>query len=207
MLINLFNKKFIQHLLLAGINLLASKRDSFFCFPLQKLMVCRLAVKYIQDKMIINVDDLGSECLINVAKTSMASKVIGMYVFLFSLFFIKTNFVVRDADFFAKMCVDAANLVKFTEKDKVTVPIKSVNVLKAHGRSIHESALISGYALNCTVASQLMTKRITNAKIACLDFSLQKVRMKLGVQIVVEDPEKLEAIRRRLEPLVFFLFN
>jgi len=42
-----------------------------------------------------------------------------------------------------------------------------------------------------------MTKRITNAKIACLDFSLQKVRMKLGVQIVVEDPEKLEAIRRR----------
>ena len=44
-----------------------------------------------------------------------------------------------------------------------------------------------------------MVKRITNAKIACLDFSLQKVRMKLGVQIVVEDPEKLEAIRRRLD--------
>ncbi len=41
-------------------------------------LACKLAVKYIQDKMTIAVDDLGSDCLINVAKTSMASKVIGM---------------------------------------------------------------------------------------------------------------------------------
>ena len=42
-----------------------------------------------------------------------------------------------------------------------------------------------------------MPKQIKGAKIACLDFSLQKVKMKLGVQVLVNDPEQLEAIRQR----------
>ena len=42
-----------------------------------------------------------------------------------------------------------------------------------------------------------MKKKITNAKIACLDFSLQKEKMKLGIQVLVTDPEKLDAIRQR----------
>lgn len=42
-----------------------------------------------------------------------------------------------------------------------------------------------------------MVKRVQNAKIACLDFSLQKTKMKLGVQVVINDPEKLDQIRQR----------
>lgn len=42
-----------------------------------------------------------------------------------------------------------------------------------------------------------MKTRISNAKIACLDMNLQKARMHLGVNIVVENPENLEDIRRR----------
>lgn len=42
-----------------------------------------------------------------------------------------------------------------------------------------------------------MVKRVVNAKIACLDFSLQKTKMKLGVQVVISDPEKLDQIRQR----------
>ena len=42
-----------------------------------------------------------------------------------------------------------------------------------------------------------MKTKIMNAKIACLDINLQKARMHLGVNIVISDPEKLEAIRRR----------
>ena len=51
-----------------------------------------------------------------------------------------------------------------------------------------------------------MPKRIVNAKIACLDFSLQKTKMKLGVQVVITDPEKLDQIRQRyIERFIFDL--
>ena len=60
--------------------------------------------------------------------------------------------------------------------------------------------------LNYVVGSQDMPKRIVNVKIACLDFSLQKTKMKLGVQVVITDPEKLDQIRQRyVERFIFDL--
>lgn len=144
-------------------------------------LACREACRFVNEQMSVKVDTLGKDCLVNCARTTLSSKILGAY----------------DV-FFATMAVDALMAVKSTNVlGETRYPVKAVNILKAHGKSQTESILVKGFALNCNVASQAMVKRVKGAKIAVLDMNLQKTRMHMGVTIQVDDPEKVEAIRKR----------
>ncbi|KAK3411906.1 hypothetical protein EUGRSUZ_I00662 [Eucalyptus grandis] len=144
-------------------------------------LAMREACKYVDEKLAVKVDKLGKDSLVNCAKTSMSSKLIA-----------------DDSDFFANLVVDAVQSVKMTNaRGEVKYPIKGINILKAHGKSARDSYLLNGYALNTGRAAQGMPVRVSPAKIACLDFNLQKTKMQLGVQVVVTDPRELEKIRQR----------
>jgi T-complex protein 1 subunit alpha len=101
-------------------------------------LAAKEAIKYLHDQLAVKVDTLGKDTLVNVAKTSMSSKTIG-----------------SDDEFFSAMAVEAMLAVKtINPRGEVKYPVKAVNVLKAHGKSVTESRYVKGYALNCTVASQ-----------------------------------------------------
>merc|ERR1719502_1505300 len=91
------------------------------------------------------------------------------------------------------------NLVKTTnpETGKTVYPVKSVGILKQHGRSFKDSQLMDGYVMFGGRAGQGMPRTVKNAKIALLDIDLRKSKMQMGVSVVVTDPKKLEDIRQK----------
>ncbi len=66
-----------------------------------------------------------------------------------------------DAEYFSKMAVEAVQAIRVNDgKGGFKYPVKAINVLKAHGKSARESVFVSGYAVNCTVASKGDLSRI-----------------------------------------------
>lgn len=78
---------------------------------------------------------------------------------------------------------------------------KKMKFLKAFGEGMKDSECLDGYALNCR-AETGSPKNIKNAKILCIDFDLQKIRMPLNVNIKLTNVEEVENIKKMEERII-----
>ncbi len=157
----------------------------------------KASISYIKESILIPVQVLDSKNLLEAAKTSMSSKIIG-----------------KEGDFFAQLAVDAVLSVAATPDEgsssnkkggKVLYPLSAIHILKVHGQSALESSLLKGgFCLNATRASQGMPAFLGDpddpasvVKIAMIDMNLQRHRMAMGVSIQVKDPKEIERIKQR----------
>jgi T-complex protein 1 subunit alpha len=144
-------------------------------------LAMREAVKFIKSNMVMDIADLGEEVIMNAAKTSMSSKIIG-----------------ADDSFFSKLVVAAAMSVEKTMSDgKKKYLIDNVNIIKCPGQSSLQSHLVDGFALQMMRSAQGMPLTVPNAKIALLGFDLRQFRLQQGVQVLVKDVNEMEKIKEK----------
>jgi len=145
-------------------------------------LAMREACKYVQENLAVDSTGLGREVLMNASATTMSSKLLA-----------------PESEFFGNMVVDAVLAVRSEDPftGKIKYPIKGINVLKKQGKGVKDSFLVNGFGLNCVRACEGMPKIVKNAKIALLDYNLNKYRAPMGVEVVIKDPKELEAVRDR----------
>lgn len=89
---------------------------------------------------------------------------------------------------FAEIIVRA---VKQIEENKI-VNLENIKIVKAKGDGIQNTKLISGIVLDKERVSQDMPQKITDAKIALLDFPLELKNPEIDTKISISTPEQLQ---------------
>jgi len=145
-------------------------------------LAMREACKYVKENLAVDSVALGREVLMSACATTMSSKLLA-----------------PESQFFGNMVVDAVLAVKSEDPftGNIKYPIKGINVLKKQGKGVKDSFLVNGFGLNCVRACEGMPKIVKEAKIAMLDYNLNKYRTPMGVEVVIKDPAELEAVRQR----------
>ena len=134
------------------------------------------------------------ETLINVAKTSMESKLIS-----------------EDSDVLSKIVVDAVLKITDTKDGKSTVDLDNIKIEKKAGGSIQNTALIKGIVLDKEIVHSGMPTKIQSAKIALINTALEIEKTEMSAEIRISDPTQmqmfLEEENRMLKSMVEKLYS
>jgi len=121
----------------------------------------------------VRADD--TETLLNVAKTSMESKLIS-----------------EDSDSLSKIVVDSILKITQTKNEKSTVDLDNIKVEKKAGGSIQDTSLIKGIVLDKEIVHSGMPTRIQKAKIALINTALEIEKTEMSAEIRINDPTQMQ---------------
>ena len=110
-----------------------------------------------------------------------------------------SKLVSSESKLFSEICVQAILAIRSSHD---SYPIKNINLIKSHGKSILDSQFFNGLVFRMSRVAEQMPIRIDNPKIACLDVNLSKFRLAMGISVLVSDPKNLEKIRQKEQEIL-----
>ena len=131
----------------------------------------------------IDIDD--RKTLKNCAITSLNSK--GLY---------------DTKELFGDIVVDTILSIKEGEKQKITIDLDNVQIIKKQGEGLNSSRLIEGIIVDKEVVNPSMPKIIRNAKIALIDGALEIVKTEFSAEIKISTPNEIEAYLKKEEKML-----
>ncbi len=128
------------------------------------------------EKIAFSVNPTGKEFLMEVAATSMASKL-----------------VAENKEQLADIVVKAVLHVAQKVGNEYIVDLDDIMVEKKPGESMSETTLIEGLVLDKEVVHSDMPKRVEKAKIALLESALEIEKTEFDAKINIERPEQMQS--------------
>ena len=115
------------------------------------------------------------ESLLNIAKTSMESKLVS-----------------DESDSLSKIVVDAILKIAIKKDEKYTVDLDNIKVEKKTGASIQDTHLIKGIVLDKEVVHSGMPTKIEKAKIALVNAAIEVEKTETSAEIRISDPTQMQ---------------
>ncbi len=115
------------------------------------------------------------ESLLNVAKTSMESKLVS-----------------DESDSLSKIVVDAILKIAIKKDEKYTVDLDNIKVEKKTGASMKDTHIIIGMILDKEVVHSGMPTKIEKAKIALINAAIEVEKTETSAEIRINDPSQMQ---------------
>ncbi len=139
----------------------------------------------ILDEIALKTSDKEREVLTKIAMTALNSKSVS-----------------NAREIIANLAVDAALAVLEDRNGEVTVDIDNVKILQRQGKSLADSILIKGIALDKEVLHPDMPKRVENAKIALINRNIEVEKTEFDAEIRISDPLSIQAFLDQEEKMI-----